>query len=266
MFHTVMSYTASPSSVKGDNKASFYPTTPMYFDLLAIQNIYGDNFAHNSGNTTYTYNDGQTYFETIDDAGGIDTIVFNGTQDCTIDLMRGQFCKVSEEIQFTNGGFRATVCIGPYSFLERAIGGNGNDVIRGNEGKNILWGRGGADNLNGGTDDDRLSGGLGRDVLVGGAGKDTFSFVAAVESGAAANLRDVIWDFVRLQDRIDVSLMDASTLLTGNNVFVWRGAGAITTSGAGEVRYQRIDAAGTANDMTIVFGDTDADTAAEFQI
>ena len=40
-FYSIMSYTASPCSAHGDNYASFYPTTPMYYDLLAIERMYG---------------------------------------------------------------------------------------------------------------------------------------------------------------------------------------------------------------------------------
>ena len=51
-FYSVMSYTASPWS-QGDDYASFYPTTPMYYDLVAIQALYGKNTTINAGNNTY---------------------------------------------------------------------------------------------------------------------------------------------------------------------------------------------------------------------
>ena len=75
-FYSVMSYSAR---VSGDSGwASFYPTTPMYYDLLGIQALYGRNISHNAGNNVYTFVEGQTYFQTIDDAGGIDSIVYSG--------------------------------------------------------------------------------------------------------------------------------------------------------------------------------------------
>src|SRR5262249_28415581 len=40
-FYSIMSYTASPFSANGDNFATFYPTTPMYADLVAIELMYG---------------------------------------------------------------------------------------------------------------------------------------------------------------------------------------------------------------------------------
>jgi hypothetical protein len=53
----------------------------------------------------------------------------------------------------------------------------------------------------------------------------------------------------------------------GNNAFVWKGAAAsFTTSPAGALRYQQFDNPGTVSDYTLLYGDTDSDTAAEFQI
>ena len=51
-FYTVMSYTASPFRLS-DDYASFYPTTPMYYDLVAIQALYGKN-QQSTPETTHT--------------------------------------------------------------------------------------------------------------------------------------------------------------------------------------------------------------------
>jgi|GEM_PF-3029913 len=56
--------------------------------------------------------------------------------------------------------------------IENAIGGAGEDTIRGGDGTNILDGAGGNDILNGGAGEDALLGGLGNDTLTGGGGKD----------------------------------------------------------------------------------------------
>lgn len=267
MFYTVMSYTASPWSPHGNNQASFYPTTPMYYDLVAIQAIYGRNPYHHSGNTTYTFNDGSTYFQTIDDAGGSDLIIFNGTQSCRIDLRIGSYCDVSEAITFSGGtASRSTVWIGPGTVLEKATGGMGGDVLIGNASANVLNGRGGRDGLNGFAGNDVLAGGNGRDVMTGGSGMDNFNFNAASDTGNAPATRDVIRDFQHLADNINVHPMDASSILAGNNNFVFRGTGPITGSAAGELRYQKFNLAGTANDYTVIYGDTDGDAAPEFQI
>jgi Ca2+-binding RTX toxin-like protein len=188
-FYSVMSYSARVSGDSGT--ASFYPTTPMYYDLLGIQALYGRNVNHNAANTVYTFVEGQKYFQTIDDAGGIDTIVYAGTLATTIDLNQGRFSTLSAAISFDNGSTRATVAIGPNTIIERATGGNGNDTIYGNAVANILSGGVGNDTLSGaagndvlygGAGNDRLIGGTGNDTLVGGAGNDAFYFNTALSS------------------------------------------------------------------------------------
>jgi hypothetical protein len=67
-------------------------------------------------------------------------------------------------------------------------------------------------------------------------------------------------------DDINLWDIDASTVLAGNNNFLWRGTGTFTSSAAGELRFAIYNNPGTANDYTVVFGDTDRDSASEFQI
>lgn len=156
-FNTVMSYTASPWSGYQDNYASFYPTTPMYYDLLAMQAIYGKNLSVNSGNNTYTFKDGTRYWEAINDTGGVDTIAYSGIESSTINLNPGKFSNLSERIHFSSGkSSRATVTIGPAVIIENAIGGNGNDTLIGNSVANVL------------------NGGVGRDTMYGRKGNDTY--------------------------------------------------------------------------------------------
>lgn len=80
----------------------FYPTTPMPYDIAALQFIYGVNWAHNApdpdknddGNTTYKFVPGQQFYETIWDAGGNDTIDFSAaTADTYISLLNGNLIK-----------------------------------------------------------------------------------------------------------------------------------------------------------------------------
>ena len=165
-FYTLMSYSARHAG--DDGWASFYPTTPIYEDLVAIQALYGRNMDHNSGDTSYVYNDGARYFETIDDAGGHDRIIYAGRINSTIDLNSGHFSTLSAPISFHKGGTsRATVAIGPSTVIEDATGGSSRDTIFGNDADNRLMGRAG---------DDALYGGAGHDILIGGAGHDTFYF------------------------------------------------------------------------------------------
>lgn len=83
-------------------------------------------------------------------------------------------------------------------------GGAGNDFLDGGAGDDLLRGDGGNDRLIGGAGRDTLIGGAGRDTLTGGAGADVFVFTAG-SSAVGAN-RDVVTDFHRGMDRIDLSL------------------------------------------------------------
>lgn len=145
-------------------------------------------------------------------------------------------------------------------------GTSGGNTLNGGSGMDGFYGLGGNDTISGAGANDLLDGGAGKDALSGGSGKDIFDYDAASESGNAVTSRDVIKDFIHLTDIIDMTGMDASSILSGNNAFNWRGASAITTNTQGELRFQRYDNSGTSNDYTIVYGDTDGDTASEFQI
>ena len=162
-FYSIMSYSAKAGGP--DGIASFYPTTPMYNDLLTIQALYGRNREHNAGDTTYKFVDGRSYFQTIDDAGGHDRIIYAGALASTIDLRQGHFSTLSAPIVFSDmTSTRASVAIGPNSVIEDASGGSAGDKIFGNTADNHLYGRGG------------------NDVLTGGAGHDAFFFNASLST------------------------------------------------------------------------------------
>ena len=57
---------------------------------------------------------------------------------------------------------------------------------------------------------DWLVGGVGPDRLTGGEGADIFVFKTTAEIGTGPSSRDVITDFVHLQDRIDLHAIDVS--------------------------------------------------------
>lgn len=58
--------------------------------------------------------------------------------------------------------------------IEDAVGGVGNDTLKGSDGDNALWGAAGKDTLYGGAGNDRLDGGANIDKMFGGAGDDTY--------------------------------------------------------------------------------------------
>jgi len=80
-------------------------------------------------------------------------------------------------------------------------GGAGSDVLVDLFGNNLLVGGDGHDQIRGGGGNDRIQGGRGRDTMTGGAGADVFVFRDASEHDGS---RDVITDFVRGIDRIDL--------------------------------------------------------------
>jgi peptidase M10/serralysin-like protein len=70
----------------------------------------------------------------------------------------------------------------------------------------------------------------------------------------------VIMDFVRGGDRIDLSTIDASTALTGNQAFSFIGETAFT----GVAGQLRIDT--SQSGKTVIYADTNGNRVADFQI
>jgi hypothetical protein len=141
-------------------------------------------------------------------------------------------------------------------------GTENRDVMSGNVGVDLLRGHGGNDVIRGLGGDDVLIGGAGRDSLFGGDGHDTFDFNALSDSFLQ---RDVIADFQHNVDDIDVRSIDANAKLAGNQAFHFIGSSGFHNS-AGELRFQQVNAAGTASDRTVVSADADGDGRADFKI
>ena len=158
--YSLMSYTAYAGST--GSWVDFEPTTPMLYDLLAIQSMYGANLTTRSGDDTYVFTENQRYFQTLWDVGGNDTIVWQGlSQGARIDLNEGTFSQLGQPLTYWSEDFsklwtdRDTVAIAFGVSIENATGGDGNDTLIGN------------------ALDNRLVGGAGNDTLYGGAGLDT---------------------------------------------------------------------------------------------
>jgi VCBS repeat-containing protein len=116
------------------------------------------------------------------------------------------------------------------------IGNASANTITGGAGNDVLSSLAGADKLYGGAGNDVLSGGAGADILTGGAGADAFVYTDVSESTAAAT--DTIADFHQAEaDYIDLSAIDANTLLIGDQAFAFVGTAAFSHT-AGELRYQ----------------------------
>lgn len=145
-----------------------------------------------------------------------------------------------------------------YVSIEHLIGSRYGDRLYGNAAANAITGGGGNDTLSGDAGNDRIYGGAGADRLWGGAGADRFIFKAAAES--TGSLVDSIFDFVPSGgDRIDLSLIDASTKAYGNQTFAFIGTAAFKGV-AGELRYVK-----QASD-TYIYGDMNGDKVADLKI
>jgi serralysin len=163
--YSIMSYLDGASVSRKD------VTGLQLYDILALQEQYGENYNHNSGDTEYVFGS-YRMGEAIWDGGGNDTFKvddnFNG--NATLDLRAGDYLNTigSAEVRIA---FKAQI--------ENAKGGNGEDNIRGNGLDNYLWGEGGDDIVHGDNGNDVIFGGIGiddandgSDVLLGGEGDD----------------------------------------------------------------------------------------------
>lgn len=184
-----------------------FATTPMMYDIAALQHMYGADYgaeAHN-GDTNYGWdmNTGQFYidgltivddkpkgnkiFMTLWDGGGHDTYnLENYTTNMKIDLRPGEWTTTSDaQIADLDGTAGTRVAPGNIanallfegneaSLIEDAIGGSGNDEIWGNQIANFINGNGGGDTIYGeGGNDTLWGGGNDDDHIYGGWGADT---------------------------------------------------------------------------------------------
>ena len=176
----------------------FEPTTPMPYDILAVQSMYGPNLDDRQGDDTYVFIEGQRYFETLWDGGGNDTIVWQAaSQGAFIDLAAGSFSELGAPLNYWSQDYNRawteglTVALDFGTSIENATGGNGSDLLIGN----------GLDN--------RLTPGLGDDIVHGGDGQDTvvlamFPNVYALEAYEGGEVFGGYANFSYLLDLFDV--------------------------------------------------------------
>jgi serralysin len=207
--YTVMAYqplpdgvwkvaTRSGSSVRLDNEW-VRPTTPMLFDVTALQAKYGADPTTDTGDTTYGWSESRPILATVYDAGGVDTFdLSQHTRGSAIDLTPGAFSSVAYwsgadqasywtqalgvsslsgwlQGQFSAGDtytWSRNVATASNTTIENVIGGAGADTIGGNAAANQLSGRLGNDSIAGGDGQDYVRGDEGADTLVGGAAFD----------------------------------------------------------------------------------------------
>jgi Ca2+-binding RTX toxin-like protein len=158
--YSVMSYwdAAKTGADHHIGEGHYVADTPLLYDILALQRLYGANMATRTGDTVYGFNSNvagsplnfavnPTPIVAIWDAAGRDTLDFSGFAGASrIDLNPGAFS--------SGGGLTKNVAIAFGAVIENGVGGSGNDVLVGNAAANRLDGRTGADRMTGGDGND----------------------------------------------------------------------------------------------------------------
>jgi Ca2+-binding RTX toxin-like protein len=164
--------------------------------------------------------------------GGTDLLAFGGDG---ADLLTG-----NAGTNRLRGGDGADVLSG-LGGADALLGQNGADQLLGGDGNDHLFGGAGKDVLDGGAGNDRLLGSIDADRLTGGAGDDAFVFEDFEDfipvTGSAL---DRITDFVRGDDVIDLSGIDANGGLAGEQAFKFGGTSAVNA--LGELSYRFVGA------------------------
>ena len=147
-----------------------FESSPMAFDIAAVQHLYGENNDRASGNTTYTLSSLDSY-RAIWDTGGNDTISAIGLGlgvNAQIDLRDAPLTGANAGGYISNAaGSDTGFTIANRVKIENAQGGLYNDILIGNRLGNVLQGEAGNDRLVGLQGNDNLFGGLGNDTLTG---------------------------------------------------------------------------------------------------
>ena len=196
-----------------------------------------DTLNGGAGADTMNGGDGNdTYF--VDNVGDVilNTLTFNPSLGEVNDSLGG-VDTVNSSVSYTLGASLENLNLTGAA----AINGTGNaknNVINGNGASNILSSLDGNDTINGGAGNDVIVGGSGRDNLTGATGADRFDFNALSDSVVGVN-RDVITDFSHAQlDLIDLSTLDANSVVLGNQAFTFIGNAAF--SAAGQIRFDTV--------------------------
>ena len=194
--------------------------------------------------------------DTIDGGLGADTMAGGAHDDWYV------VNSVGDLVVEGAGGGRDVV----YAFIDTTLATNVEDLTlssmalmgTGNAGDNRITGSSANNQLRGMAGEDVLSGGYGADTLYGGAGADDFVF-APSDNGTVLGSYDLVMDFTRGKDKLDLTAFDANPSDAAHNPLTFLGKAAFTLH-AGEVRFEVI-AGGGAHVMIDINGDGTADSA-----
>ncbi|MGE0424758.1 MAG: M10 family metallopeptidase C-terminal domain-containing protein [Reyranellaceae bacterium] len=258
------------------------PQTLMMYDIAALQEMYGADFATNATDTIYTWSPttgemslngvaqgapgANRVFLTTWDGGGNDTYDFSNYVELSvnshplIDLRPGAWTNLTTQLslldsingdQYAQGNIYNSFLYhdDARSYIENAIGTSSGDVINGNDVANWLQGGAGDDTIYGGAGNDTLYGGGGDDTLYGGPGVD-------ILDGGLGNdtfYIDDIDDIVRDSGGHDVIHSTVIVALSGNaeDVFLYGTA----LGAAGDNSANRLYGSDAANILAGLGGD-----------
>ena len=194
LYNSVMSYT----SVLNNNRVTVntttggistndrvYASTPMPYDILAVEYMYGVNDDANTGNTVYNWAVNPEIIETIVDHGGTDTVdLSNQTRANDIDFSSAigtmsigkiSLADLANELVTRAATYGASYNASSIqSWLSGVSGGvylgeNNVQVASGNTIENVIGGSG-VDTFTGNSSDNAFKGNDGDDVFNGGGG------------------------------------------------------------------------------------------------
>lgn len=191
--------------------------------LISIENIIGSPLNDTlTGSSVANIISGGAGADKIDGGSGVDTVSYAGSNAAV---------NVNLAVTTAQSGGHAA---GDTIFnIESIIGSSYNDTLKGTSIANII------------------TGGSGNDTMTGGSGADVFKYSAITDSGKASGARDIITDFVRGTDKIDLADFAGT--------FTFKGTGALGGSVRG-VNYAQ------ASGNTIIGIDADGNGTLDLQI
>ena len=233
--YSIMSYKDHVGDLNDGLGSGYFPTTPMLYDVLAMQRLYGANWNYNSGNNTYSWTPGAQIFECIWDGGGTDTLsAANQTQSVDLHLTSGVFNTIGSSMWNENAWVRDNLVIAYNCLIENATGSAHDDGIYGNTFGNVLSGGAGNDTMRGSEwadhrvfDSDVMYGGDGNDFMGGHNGNDSMYG----DAGNDSVIGDAGDDYLRGGDGNDWVVGDYTDQSGNGNDAMYGDAGSDTMEG-----------------------------------
>jgi hypothetical protein len=208
---------------------TLFNTTPMPYDILAAQSLYGANPTTNAGDTAYTFTQSGKYFQTVYDAGGVNAFRYDGGQDVRIDLHDGAGSYMGTENWFLDAHTGAKVERFPNVWIAfgtqitQAQGGTGNDTLIANDHGNILTGGAGNDQLYDGAGSDTFDGGSGFDTVFYNSSSDKVSITLGSDHHASiVTVASQASDSLVNVERVHFSDHDVALDIDGNAGMAYR--------------------------------------------